>query len=294
MPEGDTIFRVAESLRDALVGRALTDVRLAFGKGEPAREGPATRALVGATPLACRSLGKHLLLELDSGHALHLHLGMWGKVSVVERARALAGAARGASVWLGNERVLALVERPARVELRLPGAPADARLARLGADLLDGSVELSGVVARARRLGPLPLGELVLRQDVAAGIGNVLKSEALFLSRVSPFSPADALDDEQLLGLYETARALLARNVERSPPEPTRARAPYRWPLRTTRLSAPGEASSRLWVYGRSGEPCLVCGARIAMQRQGPQARSTYFCPACQAELPSSAPLARR
>lgn len=295
MPEGDTIFRVAETLGRALVGEALTEVRLAFGRGEPAREGPATRALVGATPIACRSLGKHLALELDSGHALHLHLGMTGKVTLAPRP---ADGARGsrASVWLANERVLALVHRPARVELRLPGAPPDARLARLGVDLLDPSADLEAVVARARRLGPLPVGELVLRQDVAAGIGNVVKSESLFLARVSPFELADALDDATLRSLYEVARTILASNVEAAPTSGG-GLGGYRWARRTTRLARPGEPAGRLWVYERSGEPCFVCGAPIVMRRQGDAARSTYFCPSCQvcqARGPSSGSLARR
>src|SRR5438128_137982 len=102
-------------------------------------------------------------------------------------------------------------------------------------------------------------------QELLSGIGNVYKSEVLFITETSPFARVSDLDDARLLRIVETARQLMRKNVggrRRTTPQ-GRIAAPY-------------------WVYERSGELCMRCGARIAMQRQEPLARSTYYCPECQ------------
>jgi endonuclease-8 len=104
-------------------------------------------------------------------------------------------------------------------------------------------------------------------QTALAGLGNVYKSEVLFLCGVSPFARVRDLDDATLDRLVEEAGGLLRRNLGPGP-------------RRTTSALAPG----RLWVYRRSGQPCRKCGAAIERAVQGEQARSTYFCPACQAK----------
>ena len=103
-------------------------------------------------------------------------------------------------------------------------------------------------------------------QRALAGIGNVYKSETLFLCGVDPFARVETLDDPTLDRLVATAAREMKRNVV-----PTAG-------LRRTR-----EGPQRVWVYRREGEPCLRCGTAILMRRQGEGARSTYWCPRCQA-----------
>lgn len=102
-------------------------------------------------------------------------------------------------------------------------------------------------------------------QTAVAGIGNVYKSEVLFLCGVSPLARVRDLDDEALERLLALAREQMRRNLG-----PGQRRT-------TTSLSP-----ERVWVYRREGEPCLRCGARVRRVVQGEQARSTYLCPACQ------------
>src|SRR5690606_34319927 len=101
--------------------------------------------------------------------------------------------------------------------------------------------------------------------SIVAGIGNVYKSEVLFLERVSPFTTVSALDDETLRRLIQTAREQLRRNVGGG-----------------QRRTTPEHRREALWAYDRAGKPCLRCGTPIRRVLQGPHARPTYWCPACQ------------
>jgi endonuclease-8 len=107
-------------------------------------------------------------------------------------------------------------------------------------------------------------------QRIAAGIGNVYKSEVLFECRVHPRTNMQHITADRVRELYERAAALMRLNLL------TRRRTAV--PLRRR----PTPSSQRLWVYGRAGRPCLDCGTTIERFMQGDMNRSTYFCPACQ------------
>jgi len=109
---------------------------------------------------------------------------------------------------------------------------------------------------------------------VVAGIGNVFKSEILYLAGLDPFARISSLDDADLDRVVDIARTQLSANVmSRSQ---TLSAAVGR---RTTRSLDPNE---KLWVYGRGGKPCRRCGAVIRSRKTGTDARLTYWCPACQ------------
>ncbi|HYP87650.1 MAG TPA: hypothetical protein VEQ59_05845, partial [Polyangiaceae bacterium] len=102
-------------------------------------------------------------------------------------------------------------------------------------------------------------------QSIVAGIGNVYKSEILFIEKVAPFVSVGSLDDATLERLLKRARDLMRRNLK--------------GPRRTTfgNLGGPN-----FFVYDRSGERCMKCDTKIRMRRQGNLQRSTYYCPECQ------------
>ncbi len=102
-------------------------------------------------------------------------------------------------------------------------------------------------------------------QTALAGIGNVYKSEVLFLCGVSPRVRVRDLDDATIDRLVAKAGELLRRNLGPGLRRTTSALSPLRH-----------------WVYRRSRLPCRRCGTAIERTVQGEQARSTYFCPACQ------------
>ena len=108
-----------------------------------------------------------------------------------------------------------------------------------------------------------------------AGLGNVYKSEVLFMSAIHPFAQVSDLSHEQLSSIVKTARRILELNVS----DGLEPMTTYRGLRRTTHRGAPTE---RLWVYGRARLPCRRCGTAISVRKQGPDVRLTYWCPNCQ------------
>ncbi len=260
MPEGDTIYTAARTLRRHLVGRVVEE---AVGSDHFRLD--ASR-LVGRTTREVESRGKHLLVHLDDGHVIHSHMGMTGSWHVYAAGATWRKPRRNARLVLRVEGQEVVCFTPKQLELLTPdGLRRHAHLQRLGPDVLDESFDVEACLARLRREGRRPVGEVVMDQRVLAGIGNVYKSEVLFLERIDPFAPVASLDDERLRGLLRRTVRLARRNLEGKP--------------RRTRSRPDGR---RKWVYGRSGEPCYECGTSIRMRRQGDLGRSTYWCPACQ------------
>jgi endonuclease-8 len=258
MPEGDTIHRAAHTLARAIGGQRVTGWR------SHAAELSGVDDLVGRTVEAVEARGKHLLVRFDDGRTLHTHMrmeGSWHVYRVGERWR--KPARRAVAVIETGEWVAVCFGAPI-CELLAPGHVPEL-VRRLGPDLLARDADLDEVIRRMRGHPEMPIGEAVMRQHLVAGVGNVYKSETLFLARVSPFAEVGSLSDEALRTILSEARALMKRNLRGFP--------------RTTRRRF---GRDRLWVYGRSGERCFECGGVIRMRRQGNAGRSTYYCPCCQ------------
>jgi endonuclease-8 len=180
---------------------------------------------------------------------------------------------RLARVVLETNRLVAVCFGAPTVRLLAsPGQLArDPHLSTLGPDILAAEFERDRALANLRALPQLELGDALLHQRAVAGIGNVYKSETLFVCRLNPFARVDAVDDAALIRVLDESRAAIVRHATSSLPRQTRRR-----------LTGP-----RVWVYRRAGEPCLVCGATVAMRRQGASSRSTYYCPSCQSVPPA-------
>jgi endonuclease-8 len=266
VPEGDTLHRLATRLRPALLGKTVLELRL------PRTELGTVDRLVGRTVTSVESKGKNLLIGFDDGSALHTHLRMTGIWHLYPEG---APWRRGPTWVVAVLRVpgfTAVCFRAPVVRLLRPGAVEhDPRLRALGPDLLDAEVDVEEAVRRLRARDALPLGVAVMDQQALAGIGNVYKSEILFLRRLDPFAPVAVYGDDELRAVVELGVELLRKNVR-----DTASHA-----IRTTRIGGlPGQGA--VHVYGRSGRHCFVCGATIRMARQGAQRRSTYYCPFCQ------------
>lgn len=267
MPEGDSIYKVAEVLRPRLVGRELKEARTRGGRLVP--------GLSGVRVEGVETHGKHLVVRPESGPHLRVHLGMYGKWRRYEPGVPWRRSRASASLILETEEdVFACFKGHVQV-LRggLPGrAPA---LVVLGPDLLAEEVDYERIMTRASALPERPIGEVLMDQRVAAGIGNVYKSEVLFLRGLPPQRPVKAISAEELRETYELAAELMRQNLGRGW-RVTRGRRAGERPHR------PGE--SRYHVYRRAGRPCFRCRTPIRMARQGTQARSSYWCPSCQPE----------
>jgi endonuclease-8 len=261
MPEGDTIFRAAARLRPVLSGQTIIRATGASPQLDASR-------LEGCQVQATAARGKHLLIHLDNAHAIHSHLGMHGSWHVYQRDSVRPETLRRRVPDLALELAASVCVCLAPKTLEILSDRAIRRhpyLSRLGPDLLGENFDVGQLIPRLRVRPELAVGDAVMNQTLVCGIGNVYKSEVLFLERVNPFIHLEQLTDKQLIRLLSRARELMRRNVDGH--------------RRTTRFGRDGQ---RLWVYRRQGERCLVCGTAIRMRRQGNLGRSTYWCPTCQ------------
>lgn len=265
MPEGDTLHRIAAKVHPAVSGREVARLTLADRGEIPEAEG---WRVEGA-----RAVGKHLLVAFETGWTLRTHLGMNGRVFVAGPGMNVP-ARTTFTLRVGPPSTTTVVcVRAYRAELlRTTHLPAHARLSRLGPDLLADPPDLEEAVQRATRPAHArrEIADVLLDQRIAAGIGNVYKSEVLFLEGVHPRTRLDALDGVRVRSMYERAADLLRFNL----------RTPRRTTVPTRRRPYPD--SPRLWVYGRTGEPCLECRTPIVRFVQGDMARATWYCPECQ------------
>ncbi|SPM32617.1 Formamidopyrimidine-DNA glycosylase [Mycobacterium rhizamassiliense] len=250
MPEGDTVWHTAATLREHLAGRTLTRCDVRVPKF-------ATVDLTGQVIDEVVSRGKHLFIRVGQA-SIHSHLKMDGSwrvgnrpVRVDHRTRIIleAGPIRAIGVDLG---VLEILEREHESEA----------VAHLGPDLLGPDWDAPLAAANLAAQPDRPIAEALLDQRVLAGIGNVYCNELCFVTGHLPTAPVAAIADPRRL--VSRARDMLWLNR-------------FRWNRCTTGDTRQGR---QLWVYGRAGENCRRCGTRIRRDDSGE--RVAYWCPACQ------------
>jgi endonuclease-8 len=274
VPEGDTIFRAAATLHRALAGKDVVRFESVYPAVTRVDEDhPFTAARVDKVTAA----GKHVLMFFSNGFVLRTHMRMNGSWHIYRPGERWQRPARDMRVVVATADFVAVAFSVPVAEIVKTSALDKHRpIALLGPDLLGEEFDRDEARRRLRAHPASEIADALLNQRIAAGIGNVYKSEVLFSCRVNPFALVAALSDEQLACLLDTGRALLRANVStRLAPMTT-----YTGFRRTTRRDDPAE---RLWVYGRAGLPCRRCGTAIDIRKQGTDARLTYWCPHCQA-----------
>jgi len=273
MPEGDTIFRAARTLHRALAGQTIT--RFATGLAQLAqidRDEP----IAGRTIERVDSAGKHLLITLSGGLTLRTHMRMNGSWHIYRPGEPWQLSTAAARIIIETADWIAVAFNVYAAEfVRAERLARHRPLATLGPDLL-GDFTADAALANLRRAGDAPVHEVLLDQRVMSGIGNIYKSEILFLSRIHPDTPVSALSDEQLREIMAVARQLLQANVSAASGAGI---VTYGGRRRTTGRQRPED---RLWVYSRGAQPCRRCGTAIASRKHGDAARVTYWCPGCQ------------
>jgi endonuclease VIII len=259
VPEGDTIHRTARTLHAALAGRTLVRFEAPRLRVRPFAEGTVVEAV--------EARGKHCLVRFDDGRVLHTHMrmtGSWHLYRPGERWRKQRGAARVVlEVAPAGDREGWVAVCFAAPVVELVDERAGPVAAHLGPDLCHLDADLDEA---ARRLGQVAtgteLGDALLDQRVAAGIGNVYKSEACFAVGLDPFTPVAELDEGRRRSVITAAARQLRANLGSID--------------RTT------YGSGGLAVYGRADRPCRRCGTAVRRAAQGQPPRSTYWCPRCQ------------
>src|SRR3954469_12859865 len=271
MPEGDTIFRAAATLDRALRGQHVTRFTSVFAV---LTRVDVDRPLAGRTVESVVARGKHLLMTFSGDLILRTHMRMNGSWHVYPSGAPWKRPSRDMRIVIATADAVAVgFNIPVAEFLTARELARHPQLRTLGPDLLAGSFDAAAVVD-AMRLRREAIEDVLLDQRVVAGIGNVFKSEILFLAGINPFVAASALTTDALQKVVAVAREQLKANV--LPPSRTLSAAFGR---RTTRSLNPGE---KLWVYGRGGKPCRTCGTPIESRPAGLHARLTFWCPRCQ------------
>jgi endonuclease-8 len=244
LPEGDTIHRTAATLQKALAGKVVTRYETMLPKIEAALRGRTIERVVAA--------GKHLVIDFSGDLHLRTHMRMNGSWHIYRPGERWWRPRRDMRIVIETADFVAVGFNIPVAEM-LSGRELERALHEQGPDLL-ADFDVEEAIRRAREHGDEQIADVLLNQRVAAGIGNIWKSESLFACGINPFRKVKDIDD--LGKLFLAARALLEQ-------------------------SAAGQRA-RLNVYSRGGQPCRKCGTPIESRKQGLDARLTYWCPRCQ------------
>ncbi|HSD88344.1 MAG TPA: DNA-formamidopyrimidine glycosylase family protein [Kofleriaceae bacterium] len=255
MPEGDSIKRVATRLAP-LVGQKLERVTT---------QG-ILRDLSGRTITTVAPHGKHLMIDLDDGTQLRMHLGMNGRVRYYLKEDGEAAVARispgRASLVLVTHLYVAMWVNTPTVEIAPRRGPSRGlAVASLGPDVLADDFDPDVAAARACAYRHRMISEVLLDQRVAAGIGNIWKCESLFACGIDPRTLVESIPLADVAGIYRAARDLMRANL---------------------RVTAPRASRDRFAVYSKTNRPCPRCSSPISAYQLGEPPRWTWSCPVCQ------------
>jgi formamidopyrimidine-DNA glycosylase len=275
MPELPEVETTARALRPDLLGRKIVGAR---GIDYPPLVEPLSpetfcRRITGRLILAVGRRAKFVLLHLDNGDILTIHMRMSGRLYVAPGADPPAPHVH-AVLDLGDGRALHFRDPRKFGRMRLLTAAEYARLdAHLGPEPVENHLSLDDLASRlrARRRGRLKA--ILLDQRFVAGLGNIYVDETLFRAGLHPLRPAGSLSPEEIAHLHRAIQQVLAEAIAAE--GTTLGDMIYLFGEGRS-----GQFAERLCVYGRVGQPCPTCGTPI--ERQSIAGRSSHFCPVCQ------------
>jgi endonuclease-8 len=261
MPEGHTIHGLARRHRKLFSG---TQVRAGSPQGRFADE---ASVLDGQVLVSTEARGKHLFYGFEDGEVLHVHLGLIGVFrTFTEDPPEPTPATRLA---INNETATAYLSGPMTCELIDRGAQKRI-IAGLGPDPLHNRTDAAGIVAALSRRS-IPIGAALLDQSIISGLGNVYRSELLFICGIDPRREARSLNETEVEGIWEAAKEQLRIGIRAGrivTVDPADLGAANRGML---------GPDDRLYVYHRDELPCRRCGTTIRKTAMG--GRAVWFCP---------------
>jgi formamidopyrimidine-DNA glycosylase len=261
LPEVETERgRLAERLEGRRIGSVRIDDERLTRPEHPAR---VAAGLVGERVAAVARRGKYLVIRLDDGDVLVVHLRMTGsfRYEPTTHERAVLELDDGTRIAYRDLRrfgTWALLE---------PDEAEEYLAIRLGPEPL-GRGFTAAFLARRLEGRRAPVKAAILDQRTVAGLGNIYADEALWHARVHPLRPAGGLEQQEIAALRNGIRSALRRGIRR------------RGADLGDGTYAGGRMQHEFRVYGRTGEPCARCGTPIEKTRAG--GRGTWYCPSCQ------------
>lgn len=282
MPELPEVETVRRGLEQFVVGRHVD--RVEVGRERSVRRTSRQAVidgLTGTTIVGADRRGKYLLLPLDSGDEVMIHLRMSGQVLIAAAGAArpnhthvvahlAAGAGHPAQeLWFVDPRTFGevVVFDPTNVAVEIPD------LALLGVDPIADELTLP-LLRRLLRARHRLLKPLLLDQHVIAGIGNIYADEILHEARLRPDRMSDELGPAGERRLHAAINRILPAAVAAG--GSTLGDAQY-----VDLFGAGGSYQDAHKVYARAGERCVTCGVGWIRRTVSAQ-RSTHYCPVCQ------------
>lgn len=288
MPEMPEVETVRRGLDATVRGARIESVKVLWRPFVNAKPALLDTAVVGHRITAIRRRGKALILDLGGDWHLLLHLKMTGQVVVHRKGRVVAfGGHPTANIigpmpnsWtraaftLSAGRMLYLNDQRKFARLRLVTTAdlvADPFLSGMGPEPLSDDFSLAVFKARLTRHRSAPVKAALLDQATVAGIGNIYADECLHLARIDPRQPTASLTPAQLRRLHRAIPVILGDAVE------------HRGTCFPHFINDGQHRDTYLdhaRLFGREGQPCLVCGTPITRIRVA--GRGTNFCSRCQ------------
>ena len=275
MPEGDTIFRTARALGRALVGKPVTGFRSTYPLLTRFNDDtPITGQLVDRV----EARGKWLLIHFSGGATLATHMLMSGSWHIYRHGERWQQPRFNMRIVLENSDYIAVGFRVPVAEMHTAQSLArDRRIPHPEIDVLSPSFDAAEIALRIQAHGNEEIADVLLHQEVMAGVGNVFKSEICFVTGINPFCKVCALTDDQIQSLdrrrAKTCPRQRARRFRRHhrhlwrPQAPHHARVRSRrqplglWPQRRARAAA---AASRSAAASRARTRASPSGASAA------------------------------
>ena len=270
MPELPEVETIVRGLRAPLIGETIIGVINDWPRHIDRIELPELEArITGRTIDSINRRGKYLVLALDAGENLIIHLKMSGQLSVSDGQEPADKHVH--TIFLlesGSELRFRDIRKFGRVYLV---HDLEEVLSKLGQEPLEAGFTpewlCQALGTRGRVLKPL-----LLDQTFIAGIGNIYADEALHRAAIRPRRQANTLTGDECLALHEAIQTILTTAIRH---EGSSIDAAYIKPD-----GGRGSMQSELRVYGRAGEPCHRCGSMV--ERITLAGRGTHYCPACQ------------
>jgi len=163
---------------------------------------------------------------------------------------------------------------------------------KLGPDPIRADADAERFIARVRK-SRSAVGQMLMNQEVIAGVGNIYRAEALFRANVNPYVPGNAVPAETLQAMWDDLVVLMRHGVRvgaivtTEPEDRTKGMDPValaasRTVVRQNTDGTPGAVprDQSFYVYQRAGQPCRLCGTPVSLAEM--QARKLYWCPSCQ------------
>lgn len=252
MPEGDSVWRAARRLDDALRDRVLVGVDLRWSRMPEV-------TLHGRRTLEVVPRGKHLLHRVEGGWTIHSHLRMDGSWRVLPTASVTPRLARHPDIRaiVATDELACVGWKLGMLDLiRTEAEPT--LVGHLGPDLLGPDWDENEALLRLQKRPQREVGAALLDQRNLAGLGTVWTAEPLHAQQVNPWTPVADISQQTLRSVLRSAREMLLGSIT--------------------------DRRHDMQVYGRVGRPCLWCGTTIRSESIGvpPADRTLAYCQVCQ------------